>query len=258
MKAIILCGGLGTRLREETEFKPKPMVQIGNMPILWHIMKTYSHYGVKDFVLCLGYKGEMIKRFFLDQELASKDFTMNLKSGKKKIEAGADLEDWNITFADTGPATMTGGRIKRIQKYVPDDEFFLTYGDGLADVNMNTLLAHHRKIGKIGTLTGVNLPSRFGMIKAGTDNIVTQFVEKPMLEDHVNGAYYVFKKDIFDYVTAEESCVFETKPLTKLAENRQLALYPHMGFWYAMDTYRDFTELNKIWDSGKAPWKIWQ
>jgi len=257
MKAVILCGGLGTRLREETEFKPKPMVQIGSMPILWHIMKTYSHYGVKDFVLCLGYKGEMIKRFFLDQELASKDFTLGLRSGKRKIEAGADLEDWNITFADTGPATMTGGRIKRIQKYVSDDEFFLTYGDGVADVDMNALLAHHRKIGKIGTLTGVKLPSRFGMIKAGADNVVTQFVEKPILDDHVNGAYYVFKKGIFDYVTVDESCVFETNPLTKLAKDRQLAIYSHKGFWFAMDTYRDFTELNMIWDSGKAPWKVW-
>ena len=257
MKTVILCGGLGTRLREETEFKPKPMVQIGGMPILMHIMKTYSYYGVKDFVLCLGYRGEMIKQYFLDQELLSRDFTINLKTGKKNVETGKEMDDWNVTLVDTGSDTMTGGRIKRIQKYVPDDEFFLTYGDGVADINIKATLAHHNKLGKIGTLTGVNLPSRFGMIKAGEDNIVKQFVEKPMMEDYVNGGYYVFKKDIFDYVTTEKICVFETGPLTKLANQKQLGIYPHKGFWYAMDTYRDFTELNKIWESGKAPWKVW-
>lgn len=257
MKAVILCGGLGTRLREETEFKPKPMVQIGTMPVLWHIMKTYSHYGVKDFVLCLGYKGEMIKRFFLDYELSSKDFTIKLRAGEKKMDAGREIEDWNVTLADTGPSTMTGGRLKRIQKYVPDDEFFLTYGDGVADIDISATLSHHRKLGKIGTLTGVNMPSRFGMIKAGKDDLVTQFVEKPMLEDHINGGFYVFKKDIFDYVTQDESCVLETGPLSKLASIKQLGLYRHKGFWYAMDTYRDFIELNKIWDSGNAPWKVW-
>ncbi len=257
MKAVILCGGEGTRLREETEYKPKPMVQIGKMPILWHIMKIYSHFGVKDFVLCLGYKGEMIKRFFLDHELSSMDFTMNLQTGKKTIDAGNELEDWNITFADTGLSTMTGGRLKRIQRYVPDDDFFLTYGDGLADVDISATLLHHRKLGKIGTLTGVNIPSRFGMIKAGSDGVVTQFIEKPMLGDYVNGGFCVFKKDVFDYATEDESCVLEIEPLISLAARRQLALYQHKGFWYAMDTYRDYLELNKIWDSGKVPWKVW-
>jgi len=257
MKAVILCGGLGTRLKEETEFRPKPMVQIGGMPVLWHIMKIYSHYGVKDFVLCLGYKGEMIKQFFLDQELASRDFTMNLRSGKKTIVAGSSMEDWNVTLVDTGPLTMTGGRIKRVQKYVPDDNFFLTYGDGVADVDIDALLAQHRRLGKIGTITGVNMPSRFGLMKSGKDDVIESFVEKPMLEEHVNGGFYVFKKDVFDFLDESESCVFETTPLSTLAKQRQLAIYRHKGFWYAMDTYRDFTELNKIWDGGKAPWKVW-
>ena len=256
MKAVILCGGLGTRLREETEFRPKPMVPVGGMPILWHIMKTYAHYGVKDFVLCLGYKGDMIKQFFLDQELAGKDFTISLKTGKKDIGAGNGIEDWNVTLADTGPITMTGGRIKRIQKFMPDDEFFLTYGDGLADVNIDTLLAHHRKTGKIGTLTGVSLPSRFGMLKTEGD-MITEFVEKPVMDDYINGGFTVFKKDLFDYLDEDESCVLETKPLFTLAKKGELAIYKHHGFWYCMDTYRDFTELNKIWDSGKAPWKVW-
>jgi len=256
MKAVILCGGLGTRLREETEFRPKPMVPVGGMPILWHIMKTYSHYGVKDFVLCLGYKGEMIKQFFLDQELAGKDFTINLKTGKKTVGSGSGIEDWNVTLADTGPSTMTGGRIKRIQKYVPDDEFFLTYGDGVADVDMNALLAHHRKVGRIGTLTGVKLPSRFGVMKTKGD-LITEFVEKPVMDDCINGGFFAFKKDLFDYLTEDEACVLETKPLSTLARKGELAIRKHDGFWHCMDTYRDFTELNKLWDSGKAPWKVW-
>ena len=256
VKAVILCGGLGTRLREETEFRPKPMVPVGGMPIIWHIMKTYSHYGVKDFVLCLGYKGEMIKQFFLDQELAGKDFTISLKTGKKAVGAGNGIEDWNVTLADTGPTTMTGGRIKRVQKYVPDDEFFLTYGDGVADVDLNALLSVHRKAGRIGTLTGVKMPSRFGMIKSSGDR-VDEFVEKPVLDNRINGGYFAFKKDLFDLLSEDESCVLEAAPLATLAKKGELTVYNHDGFWYAMDTYRDFTELNRIWDGGKAPWKVW-
>jgi glucose-1-phosphate cytidylyltransferase len=256
MKAVILCGGLGTRLREETEFRPKPMVPVGGMPILWHIMKIYSHYGVKDFVLCLGYKGGMIKQFFLEQELSGKDFTINLKTGKKDILAGNGIEDWNVTLADTGPNTMTGGRVKRIQKYVSDDEFFLTYGDGVANVDIDLLLSQHRMEGKIGTLTGVNMPSRFGMIKT-SGSLITAFVEKPMLDDYINGGFFVFKKDVFDYLEDDETCILETEPLSTLAKERQMAMYRHHGFWHCMDTYRDFTELNKIWDSGKVPWKVW-
>jgi len=256
MKAVILCGGLGTRLREETEFRPKPMVPVGGMPILWHIMKIYSHCGISDFVLCLGYKGEMIKQFFLDQELTGKDFAIGLKSGKKSILGGNGTEDWNVTLADTGPSTMTGGRIKRIEKYVPDDEFLLTYGDGLADVDIGALLAHHRKMGKVATLTGVKLPSRFGMLKTSGD-LVDEFVEKPMLDDYINGGFFALRKEIFDHLSPDESCVFEAKPLSSLAKTGQVSIFRHGGFWHCMDTYRDYTELNRIWDSGKAPWKVW-
>jgi glucose-1-phosphate cytidylyltransferase len=253
MKAVILCGGFGTRLREETEFKPKPMVSIGGMPILWHIMKTYSHYGVNDFVLCLGYKSEMIKQFFLDQCLSGKDFTVNLKTGKRTSETGN--EDWTVTLADTGLNTLTGGRIKRIQKYVSDDDFLMTYGDGLADVNIDSLLQLHKKEDKIGTLTGVTVPSRWGVVKT-SDNLVTEFIEKPKLDDYISGGFFAFKKDVFDYLEEDENCVLETG-LSALAKKRQLAIYRHNGFWYAMDTYRDVIELNKMWDNDKAPWKIW-
>ena len=248
MKAVILCGGLGTRLKEETEFRPKPMVPIGGMPILWHIMKTYSHYGVRDFVLCLGYKGEMIRQFFTGQEL---------QRGGSPAGGSAVPGDWNIIFADTGLNSMTGAHIKRVQKYVPEDEFFLTYGDGLANVDIGALAAHHRKAGRIGTITGVNMPSRFGLIKTNSKGIVTKFVEKPILDDFVNGGYFAFRKDVFDYVSEDEGCVFEAEPLSKLADEGQLSLYHHTGFWYPMDTYRDYTELNRMWDEGKRPWKVW-
>ena len=233
MKAVILCGGLGMRLREETEFRPKPMVPIGGTPILLHIMNIYSHFGVNDFVLCLGYKGEMIKQFFTENK-----------------------NDWNVTLADTGENTLTGGRIKRIQKYVPDDDFFLTYGDGVSNLDINALLALHKKENTIGTLTGVLVPSRWGVVKTD-NNLVSEFVEKPKLDEYISGGFFVFKKDIFDYLTEDEKCVLETEPLSTLARNRQLAIYRHNGFWYAMDTYRDMIELSKMWDAGKAPWKVW-
>lgn len=259
MKAVILCGGLGTRLREETEFKPKPMVTVGGYPILWHIMKTYSHFGINDFVLCLGYKGDVIRQFFLNQEFMTNDITIGLKGQKRMVHENSKIDDWNVTLVDTGANTMTGGRIKRIQKYISEDNFFVTYGDGVADINISALLAHHKKIQTIGTLSGVNPQSRFGMIKSDQSGIVTEFVEKPVLyDDFVNGGYYVFKKDFFDYLSSDESCVLEKTPLSNLAEKKQLSLYKHRGFWACMDTYRDFMMLNEIWDSGKVPWKIWK
>ena len=259
MKAVILCGGLGTRLREETEFKPKPMVTVGGYPILWHIMKTYSHFGINDFVLCLGYKGDVIRQFFLNQEFMTNDITIGLKGQKRMVHETSKIDDWNVTLVDTGANTMTGGRIKRIQKYISEDNFFVTYGDGVSDINISALLAHHKKIQTIGTLSGVNPQSRFGMIKSDQSGIVTEFVEKPVLyDDFVNGGYYVFKKDFFDYLSSDESCVLEKTPLSNLAEKKQLSLYKHRGFWACMDTYRDFMMLNEIWDSGKVPWKIWK
>jgi len=260
LKAVILCGGQGTRLREETEFKPKPMVLIGGMPIVWHIMKIYSHYGIRDFVLCLGYKGEMIKEYFLHQELMSHDVTVSLKKGKRIVHEGkGDVEDWNITLADTGLDAMTGARVKRVEKYIDEDEFMLTYGDGLADIDIKKLLDHHHRIGTVGTLSGANPQTRFGMIKSDQKGIVTEFIEKPTLyEDYVNGGFYVFGKRFFDYVDDDDSCILERAPLVKLAKERQLSMYKHGGFWHCMDTYRDYVDLNSIWDSGKVPWKVWK
>jgi glucose-1-phosphate cytidylyltransferase len=259
-KVVILCGGQGTRLREETEFKPKPMVPVGGMPILWHIMKIYHSYGFREFVLCLGYRGDMIKQYFLNQELMSRDFTISLKHGKKTIHDGdKGVEDWDITLAETGANAMTGARVKRIEKYVDGDSFMLTYGDGLCDVDIGELLEFHRKSGRIGTLTGVNPQSKFGMVKADDKGIVTEFVEKPVLyNDYVNGGFYVFSKGLFDYLDDEDSCVLETTPLSTLAKERQLSMYKNKGFFHCMDTYKDYLDLNKIWDSGNVPWKVWK
>jgi len=260
IKAVILCGGQGTRLREETEFKPKPMVPIGGMPILWHIMKIYSHYGIKDFVLCLGYKGDMIKQFFLSQELMNRDFTISLKGGRKIVhDAAEDTDDWNVTLADTGANAMTGARVKRIEKYVDEDGFLLTYGDGLADVNLDAALRFNAQTNKLGTLTGVNPQSRFGMVKTDDAGTVMEFVEKPiMYNEYVNGGFYYFRKDFFDYLDDDDGCILETKPLASLAQKKELSMYKHKGFFHCMDTYKDYVDLNKIWDSGKAPWKVWK
>jgi len=260
MKAVILCGGQGTRLLEETEFKPKPMVPIGGMPIVWHIMKTYAHYGVTDFVLCLGYKGEMIKEYFLHQELMSHDVTVSLKKGKRIVHEGkGDVEDWDVTLADTGLHAMTGARVKRVEQYIGEDDFMLTYGDGLADLNIAKLLEHHRKMDTVATLTGSTPQSRFGLIKTDGRGMVTDFIEKPkMYDERVNGGFYAMKKKFFDYVEDDDSCVLETKPLATLAKQGQLSMYRHDGFWHCMDTYRDYMDLNAIWDSGKDPWKVWK
>jgi glucose-1-phosphate cytidylyltransferase len=260
MKAVILCGGQGTRLREETEFKPKPMVTIGAMPILWHVMKIYSHYGIKDFVLCLGYRGDMIKQYFLNQELMGRDFTISLKGGKKTIHDGdSGIEDWNITLADTGANAMTGARVKRIEKYIDEDEFLLTYGDGLVDVDINETIKFNRQAKTIGTLTGVNPQSKYGMVRTDEKGMVNDFVEKPVLfNEYVNGGFYVFKKGLFDYLKSEDSCVLESEPFHALAKKRQLSMYKHKGFFHCMDTYKDYIDLNKIWDSGKVPWKVWK
>lgn len=256
-KVVILCGGLGTRLKEETEYRPKPLVKIGEMPILWHIMKIYSHYGYNDFVLCLGYKGEMIKEYFLNYEWMSNDFTINLKSGRERVTRHThETEDWTITFAETGSETPTGGRIKKIEKYVRDDDYFLaTYGDGIATMDISELVNFHKAKGKIATLTGTHPISKYGKVKYGVDGIITSFEEKPALEDIVNGGFFIFNKEIFDYM--DENCILEDDVLSKLAVARQLAIFVHRGFWHCMDTYKDFITLNEMWNSGNSPWKIW-
>lgn len=257
MKVVILCGGMGTRMREETEFKPKPLVPIGRMPVLWHIMKIYSHYGFKDFILCLGYKGEMIKEYFLNFEEMTNDFTLNLRSKKEKVthHNKERLEDWNITFVDTGFETNTGGRVKGIEHLVDGDEFFLTYGDGLSNVNISRLLDYHRSKKKVGTLTAINPTSPFGIIEVA-NGIAKSFKEKPRLEGLINGGFFVFNKKIFDYL--EENSILEEEPLKRLTAEKGLAVYEHNDFWQCMDTFKDVERLNKMWREGDTPWKVWE
>jgi len=253
MKTVILCGGLGTRLREETEFRPKPMIMIGDKPILWHIMKLYSHYGFNDFILCLGYKGEVIKNFFLEYDLVNSDFTICL--GTKEITRHSiiyDERDWQVTLADTGNGTLTGGRVKKIEKYIDEDTFIMTYGDGLSNVNLKELIRFHRDKGKIATVTGVRPIARFGELLVDGD-LVKTFSEKPQIENGwISGGFFVFERKIFDYL--DEECMLERKPLEKLAQENQLAVYKHADYWRCMDTYRDLEALNQEWASGRPGW----
>jgi len=253
MKTVILCGGLGTRLREETEFKPKPMTAIGNKPILWHIMRYYSSFGFKDFILCLGYKGEVIKDYFLEYDLVNSDFTIRL--GTKKIKRHSvfhDESDWQVTLAETGLQTMTGGRIKKIEKYISSRTFMLTYGDGLANIDIKALLKFHKERGKIATVTAVRPIARFGELSVDGD-LVEAFREKPQIgSGWINGGFFVFERKFFDYL--DEECVLEKEPLERLAREKQLAVYKHAGYWKCMDTYRDFEALNHEWASGRPGW----
>ena len=253
-KTVILCGGRGTRLREETEYRPKPLVPIGPAPILWHIMKIYSHHGCKDFVLCLGYKGRMIKEFFMEYEWDTFDFTMNLRNKEHTWHKTHETEDWNITFADTGMETQTGGRIAQIKKYVGDNTFFLTYGDGVADIDITKLLKYHKQQGKMVTVTVVHPQSKFGIIKLSESGGKMEFVEKPPLKDWISGGFMVCEPEFFDLL---DDTMFEQTVLPKLAEQGQLAIYQHDGFWHAMDTYKDYLDLNNVWKQGKAEWQVW-
>lgn len=258
MKVVILCGGKGTRLREETEYRPKPMVQIGNRPVLWHIMKTYAFYGFKEFVICLGYKGNMIKDYFLNYELMNNDFTIKLGHNDQiQIHDDHDENEWQITLADTGEESQTGARIKKIEKYINDYTFMLTYGDGVANVNIKNLLDFHKSHGKIGTMTGVHPSSRFGEFTVNNNQIL-KFHEKPQTtEGLINGGYFVFNTKFFDYLTEEESCTLENEPLEDLVSDGELMLYPHTDFWQCVDTYRELELLNKIWKNN-PPWKVWK
>ena len=259
MKVVILCGGLGTRLREETEFRPKPMVEIGNKPILWHIMKIYAHYGFKEFVLCLGYKGEMIKEYFYNYEIRSNDFSVEIGDTKNiKIHSNYDEKGWKITLADTGDKAFKGARLKRIEKYIPDDQFMMTYGDGVANININALLAFHRSHGKLATVTGINPTARFGELKVKGDK-VESFSEKPKdSRGLINGGFFVFNKGIFDYLSNDDSCDLEIGALERVARDGQLMVYNHKGFWVCMDTIRDMEYLNKLWNEDKVEWKVWE
>jgi glucose-1-phosphate cytidylyltransferase len=258
MKVVILCGGMGTRLREETEFRPKPLVEIGGKPILWHIMKIYSHHGFKEFVLCLGYKGHLIKEYFLNCRVMQSDFTLRLDSPESPLfHHRSDPVDWTITFADTGSDAMTGARVKRVEKYIQEDSFFLTYGDGLADIDVGKLLEFHRGHGKIGTVTGVRTNSRYGELSV-LDGRVKRFSEKPQADEgFISGGFFVFQRRFFDYLSDDDGCVLELAPLETLTQEGQLMSYLHPGYWHCMDTYRDFITLNDSWRQG-APWKIWE
>lgn len=259
MKVIILCGGYGTRLREETEYKPKPMVEIGGKPILWHIMKIYSHFGFNDFVLALGYKGEVIRNYFFNYDIYNNDFTVELGKNKNlKFHEYKNPDNWRVTLVNTGDDTMTGYRVKKCSEYIKDDYFMLTYGDAVANVDINKLIAFHKKQKTIGTVTGVYPPSRFGdLVTKG--NKVINFKEK--LKDvenqvPVNGGFFVFSREFFDLIPDNKDCDLEREPMSKLTLNSQLSYFRHTGFWQCMDTYRDFLLLNKLWNNN-PPWKIW-
>lgn len=257
MKIILLAGGLGTRISEETTVKPKPMIEIGGMPILWHIMKSYSSFGYNDFVVALGYKGYVIKEFFQNYKLHKSDMILNLKSGAIHFENDSS-ENWNIGLYETGANSMTGGRLYNLKKlFKPGDTFMLTYGDGVADVDINKLVEFHKSHGKIATLTSVRPPARFGSILMKDDGHIIEFKEKPQLgEGWINGGYFVFNYEIFNYLE-DESTILERDPLENLVKDNQLVSYRHNGFWHCMDTIRDRDNLNEIWSTGKAPWKKW-
>jgi glucose-1-phosphate cytidylyltransferase len=257
MKTVILCGGKGRRLDQETEFKPKPLVEIGGRPILWHIMKVYSHQGFKDFVLCLGYKGNMIKEYFLNLEEMSNDFSLDLRSKQRVSLSNKDCLDAKVYFIDTGLEAKTGARISRIRKYIgEDEEFFLTYGDGLSDIDLRKLYQYHKKMGKIATITSVNPVYWFGLVEQ-ENGIVKKFDEKPDMKDLVNGGFMVLNRRIFDYISDEENCILEQEPIRQLVQEGQLAAYQHEGFWKCMDNQKDVDELNRIYEQGAA-WEIWK
>lgn len=256
MKTIILAGGFGTRLSEETELRPKPMVEIGGRPILWHIMKTYAHYGFNDFSIALGYKGEMIKRFFLDYRLLTSSLTVSLNDEKVDWHMGPE-EDWKVDLIDTGETTMTGGRLKRLLPSIENETVMMTYGDGVANINIKELVDFHRSHGKLATVTAVRPPARFGSLTFDGNN-VTGFTEKPQIgEGWINGGYFVFEPQVANYITGDETYL-EREPLERLAQEGQLMAYKHSDFWQPMDTLRDLQTLRQRWDEQDAPWKVWK
>ncbi len=256
MKVVILAGGLGTRISEETVTRPKPMAEIGDKPILWHIMKTYSHYGFNDFVICAGYKGYQIKEYFHNYWLHNADVTFDMRSHACEVHEDAN-EPWRVTVVDTGADTMTGGRVKRIEPYVQGETFMLTYGDGVADVNIPALLDFHRRSGRIATITAVQPSGRFGVLELGEGDSVDSFREKPHGDgDWINGGYFVMGPEVFSRIAGDDTFL-EREPLESLADDRQLGAFKHDGFWQPMDTLRDKHHLEHLWETGSAPWKVW-
>ena len=260
MKVVILCGGKGTRLREETEYRPKPMVPIGNRPILWHIMKYYAHFGHREFILCLGYKGDMIKEYFRNYLWNTCDVSLSLgRAPKIKFHARHSEEDWTVTLADTGENSMTAYRLKLVERYLSNGEPFLfTYGDGLSDIDINATIAEHKRFKKTCTISAVHPAGRFGSLNIETDGSIRTFVEKPQVEQaYVNGGYMVCDSKILNYLPDDPSVMFEREPIAKLVAKGQLRSFRHEGFWQPMDTYQETQYLNRLWDEGKAPWKVW-
>ncbi|SKC63699.1 glucose-1-phosphate cytidylyltransferase [Burkholderia sp. YR290] len=256
MKAVILAGGLGTRIAEESDHKPKPMVEVGGRPLLWHIMKSYAHYGIKDFVICLGYKGYVIKEFFFNYYRHTADLSIDLSTGEHKV-LNSQSEDWRVTLVDTGAETMTGGRLKRVAPYLGDETFCLTYGDGLADIDITAEIAFHRSHGRLVTVAAVQPPGRFGVLNVASDGGVTSFEEKPSDEiGWINGGFFVVEPRAIDYVSGD-SMPWEQDPLKNIAKDGQLAAFTHQGFWQPCDTLRDKRQLEQLWTSGNAPWAAW-
>lgn len=257
MKVVLLAGGMGTRISEETDLRPKPMIEIGGKPILWHIMKTYSHYGFNEFIICCGYKGYMIKEYFANYFLHQADITVDLAENKLDI-LQSNVEPWKITLIDTGLNTMTGGRIKRIQKYIGNKSFMLTYGDGVANIDIFKLVAFHKKHGKLATLTAVQTSGKFGALDINADEKVSTYTEKPKGDGAwINGGFFVLEPGVFDYINEGDSTIWERTPLENLARENELFAFRHPGFWHPMDTLRDRTELEGIWSSPNCEWKIW-
>lgn len=258
MKAVILAGGLGTRLSEETSLKPKPMVEIGGKPILWHIMKIYSQHGINDFIICCGYKGYVIKEYFANYFLHNSDVTFCMKSNEMQIHKKR-VEPWTVTLIDTGDSTMTGGRLKRVQSHLENEsEFLFTYGDGVGDIDITKSLNFHRNHGKLATMTSTYPPGRFGAINKNSSGQITEFKEKPQGDgDMINGGFFVLSPKVIDYID-EDATIWEQEPLKKIASEGELMAYEHHGYWQPMDTLRDKQNLEKLWQSGSAPWKIWK
>ncbi|MDW8135752.1 MAG: glucose-1-phosphate cytidylyltransferase [Thermodesulfobacterium sp.] len=257
MKVVILAGGLGTRLSEETYLKPKPMVEIGGKPILWHIMKIYSAFGFNDFIICLGYKGYIIKEYFANYFLHLSDVTINLRENRIEYHT-SNCEPWRVTLVDTGLHTQTGGRLKRIAKYLRNETFMMTYGDGVADVNIEDLVNFHRFHRKLATMTAVQPPGRYGVLNISSDHRIKRFIEKPQGDGAwINGGFFVLEPKVIDYIDGDETS-WEAEPLKRLTEEGQIMAYKHRGFWQCMDTLRDKNLLESLWNSGNPPWKIWK
>lgn len=257
MKVVILAGGYGTRISEESQFKPKPMIEIGSMPVLWHIMKLYSSYGFNEFVICAGYKQHVIKEWFADYFLHTSDITFDFTQDDKIIIHNKRAEKWKVTVVDTGLDTMTGGRLKRIKNFIGDEPFFMTYGDGVSDVNIKDLLDFHKNHGKLATLTAVKPDSRFGVLDISENNQINAFREKSQVDSgYINAGFMVLDPEVLDYVE-DDTIMFEREPLEALANENQLMCYKHDGFWQCMDTLRDKQRLEKLWADNNAPWKVW-